>query len=99
MDYSGPMSWGDMSPIQGYENMNMGNPFVCVPMMPQVPPEVINFNISQDVKPQTEERSRELLLKFIADTCCYGSGPAKECKINSCVGMPAMVCEIETFVE
>jgi hypothetical protein len=44
----------------------MGNPFVCVPMMPQVPPEVINFNVSQDVKPQTEERSRELLLKFIA---------------------------------
>ncbi len=91
-------NWQGMMPIQGYD-VNMANPFVCAPLIPQTPPEVIEFNFSQNVKPLTQERSRELLLKYIADTCCYGSEPAKECTIKTCTGLASMVCEVETFVE
>ncbi len=87
-----------MQAVQGYDfSGNM--PYICMPTMPQIPPEVIQFNLSCDVKAKSQDEARALLLAWINQTCCYGSKPAKECEIKTCVGKPSFVCNVDTFVE
>ncbi len=95
MQYGVPQEWV----VPGYDCMNT-NMCMFPPMQLQVPPEVIKFQNSQDVKPATAEEAKALLIKWVSNQgCCVGHTPAEEVKIKSCEGFAAMVCELETFVE
>jgi len=88
--------------IEGYgdiDSMTLGAEQSCRPIQAAAPPEILQFNMSSDVKPKTREQAKEFLMKKIEDELCWGKGPANEMEINSCVGLASFSCKVETFVE
>jgi hypothetical protein len=70
------------------------------PVVPRPPPEVVKFE--EDAKSAaavSSDIAREALLRYIDESeCCWGTGPAKECGIDT-EFWASIVCKMETFVE
>ena len=69
---------------------------------PPAPPkkETVTVEPTSEVKPCSADEAKLALLRYIAGTCCWGSGPAqKSMSINSLEGFSSIVVKYETFVE
>lgn len=52
-----------------------------------------------DSRAHGKEECREVLLNYINESYCWGSGPAKNCEVVYNQAYGSFLCKLETFVE
>ncbi|XP_045165398.2 protein SSUH2 homolog isoform X1 [Mercenaria mercenaria] len=90
----------DFDDIPGYGgNAFHGDSDVKPPQAPTGPTGEQPPMTFSDTAQLTEDDCKKALEKFVDDQLCYGSKPAKECKILSTKGVTALHYILETFSE
>ncbi|XP_071815586.1 protein SSUH2 homolog isoform X2 [Apostichopus japonicus] len=84
--------------ISGYNQMDaaLPPPSYQDALSSQGPPQ------RQDLPPApsvNDEQAKEALLQFVSEKCCYGTGAARNMKINDIVQSSAFHYKLETFTE
>lgn len=63
-------------------------------------PEILQFDLASDIKPCGNDEARAALLKYIAGSWCWGSGPAAKFEyVGSITPFSSFYVKQETFVE
>lgn len=63
------------------------------------PAEIIAFNVATDAVAIPKDEAKEILIKYVGRTCCWGSDPARKCDITSTKAFSSFHCQLKTFIE
>lgn len=97
LDFGPPPPYDDEEEV---DDPNDLPPPYFPPVLPKPPPEIVKYEDGcKNATPVSDNVAREALLRYIADNeCCWGTGPAKECTIETNVWL-SVVCTMESFCE
>ncbi|XP_037089275.1 protein SSUH2 homolog [Pollicipes pollicipes] len=91
---------GSFEKVEGYRDTGFNGGFVAppsraVPTAP--PPDLPRMDVVQ--QPLSRGEVKEALAAFVAQHCCYGSGPIKDMEIRSVVPSATFKYTLDTFTE
>ncbi|KAH9508005.1 Protein ssuh2 [Bulinus truncatus] len=99
-DCTDPIPPYSMDSIPGYSNTNFKGVAVLPPTTQNsVPQPPRDQKAIRRVTTLTEDQAKEALVRFVADHCCYGTGPVREMRIVGMDSSSAFHYCLETFGE